>query len=314
MGITEKELKKALKEMRGIDVELLRKDSSFRFECDMCGKCCTSSTIDSILFKPYDIYKIAKGLNIKTEEVLDKYAEFYIGGQSGFPIIRMLSNNNGKCYFLKKAGNKALCGVNDFKPGSCSLYPLGRSVTTNKNANENKDEKEIVYFLQDVNCGFKNKQNTVDSWLGLHREYEEFVLKNEAYMFNKISKMIDLQELNLLFNSNSSMNKIISRYYNALLNLYYLNYNTDIDFKTQLIKNTEKILDSTNALAISLYLIAKNRIKNSYEIDNTILIDEANKIINKILVKDFYNKYINKIDIIEQKIINSNEKSFGGNL
>ena len=314
MGITEKELKKALKEMRGIDVELLRKDSSFRFECDMCGKCCTSSTIDSILFKPYDIYKIAKGLNIKTEEVLDKYAEFYIGGQSGFPIIRMLSNKNGKCYFLKKAENKALCGINDFKPGSCSLYPLGRAVITNKNANENKDEKEVIYFLQDVNCGFKNKQNTVDSWLGLHREYEEFVLKNEAYMFNKISKMIDLQELNLLFNSNSSMNDIISRYYSAILNLYYLNYNTDIDFKTQLIKNTEKILDSINALAVSLYLFAKNIIKNSSEIDNTILIDEANKIINKVLVKDFYNKYKDKIDIIEQKIINSNEKSFGGNL
>ena len=314
MGITEKELKKALKEMRGIDVELLRKDSSFRFECDMCGKCCTSSTIDSILFKPYDIYKIAKGLNIKTEEILDKYAEFYIGGQSGFPIIRMLSNKNGKCYFLKKAGNKSLCGINDFKPGSCSLYPLGRAVITNKNANENKDEKEVIYFLQDVNCGFKNKQNTVDSWLGLHREYEEFVLKNEAYMFNKISKMIDLQELNLLFNSSSSMNKIISRYYSALLNLYYLNYNTDIDFKTQLIKNTEKILDITNAFVVFLYLIAENRIKNSSEIDNTILIDEANKIINKALVKDFYNKYKDKIDIIEQKIINSNEKSFGGNL
>lgn len=314
MGITEKELKKALKEMRGIDVELLRKDSSFRFECDMCGKCCTSSTIDSILFKPYDIYKIAKGLNIKTEEVLDKYAEFYIGGQSGFPIIRMLSNKNGKCYFLKKAGNKSLCGINDFKPGSCSLYPLGRAIVTNKNANENKDEQEVMYFLQDVNCGFKNKQNTVDSWLGLHREYEEFVLKNEAYMFNKISKMIDLQELNLLFNSCSSMDKIISKYYSALLNLYYLNYNTDIDFKTQLIKNTEKILDITNAFVVFLYLIAENRIKNSSEIDNTILIDEANKIINKALVKDFYNKYKDKIDIIEQEIINSNEKSFGGNL
>lgn len=314
MGITEKELKKALKEMRGIDVELLRKDSLFRFECDMCGKCCTSSTIDSILFKPYDIYKIAKGLNIKTEEVLDKYAEFYIGVQSGFPIIRMLSNNNGKCYFLKKAGNKSLCGINDFKPGSCSLYPLGRAIVTNKNANENKDEQEVMYFLQDVNCGFKNKQNTVDSWLGLHREYEEFVLKNEAYMFNKISKMIDLQELNLLFNSCSSMDKIIFKYYSALLNLYYLNYNTDIDFKTQLIKNTEKILDITNAFVVFLYLIAENRIKNSSEIDNTILIDEANKIINKALVKDFYNKYKDKIDIIEQEIINSNEKSFGGNL
>lgn len=314
MGITEKELKKALKEMRGIDVELLRKDSSFRFECDMCGKCCTANTIDTILFKPYDIYKIAKGLNIKTSDVLKKYTEFYIGGQSSFPIIRMLSNKNGICHFLKNYGNKSLCGVNDFKPGSCSLYPLGRAVTTNKNANENKDEQEVIYFLQDVNCGFKNKQNTVDSWLGLHKEYEEFVLKNEAYMFNKILKMIDLQELNLLFNSSSSMDKIISRYYSALLNLYYLNYNTDIDFKTQLIKNTEKILDSTNALAVSLYLIAKNRIKNSSEIDNTILIDEANKIINKVLIKDFYNKYKDKIDIIEQEIINSNEKSFGGNL
>ena len=120
-------------------------------------------------------------------------------------------------------------------------------------------------------------------------------------MFNKISKIIDLQELNLLFNSNSSMNDIISRYYSAILNLYYLNYNTDIDFKTQLIKNTEKILDSTNAFVVSLYLIAKNRIKTFSEIDNTILIDEANKVINKVLVKDFYNKYKDKIDIIEQK-------------
>ena len=118
-------------------------------------------------------------------------------------------------------------------------------------------------------------------------------------MFNKILKMIDLQELNLLFNSNSSMNDIISRYYSALLNLYYLNYNTDIDFKTQLIKNTEKILDITNAFVVFLYLIAENRIKNSSEIDNTILIDEANKIINKVLVKDFYNKYKDKIDAIE---------------
>ena len=314
MGITEKELKKALKEMRGIDVELLRKDSSFRFECDMCGKCCTSSTIDSILFKPYDIYKIAKGLNIKTEEVLDKYAEFYIGGQSGFPIIRMLSNNNGKCHFLKKAGNKALCGINDFKPGSCSLYPLGRAIVTNKNANENKDEQEVMYFLQDVNCGFKNKQNTVDSWLGLHREYEEFVLKNEAYMFNKILEIINLQELNLLFNSNSSANKIIHIYYNTLLYLYYLNYNIDVDFKPQLIKNTEDILDVTNKLAITLYNIAEEIINNFSEVNNTALIDEANKIINKVLVKDFYNKYKDEIDTIEQEIINSNEKIFGGNL
>ena len=35
---------------------------------------------------------------------------------------------------------------------------------------------------------------------------------------------------------------------------------------------------------------------------------------NKVLVKDFYNKYKDKIDIIEQEIVNSNEKSFGGNL
>ena len=131
-----------------------------------------------------------------------------------------------------------------------------------------------MYFLQDVNCGFKNKQNTVDSWLGLHREYEEFVLKNEAYMFNKISKMIDLQELNLLFNSNSSMNDIISIYYNVLLNLYYLSYNTDIDFKTQFIKNTECILDVTNELAITLYHIAKKIINNFSEINDTALIDD----------------------------------------
>ena len=55
-------------------------------------------------------------------------------------------------------------------------------------------------------------------------------------------------------------------------------------------------------------------INNFSEINNTALIDEANKIMNKVLVKDFYNKYKDKIDIIEQEIINSNEKSFGGNL
>ena len=118
-------------------------------------------------------------------------------------------------------------------------------------------------------------------------------------MFNKISKMIDLQELNLLFNSNSSMNDIISIYYNVLLNLYYLSYNTDIDFKTQFIKNTECILDVTNELAITLYHIAKKIINNFSEINDTALIDEANKIMNKVLVKDFYNKYKDKIDAIE---------------
>ena len=310
MEITEKEFKKTFKEIKGVDIELLKKDSSFEFECDMCGKCCTSSIIDNILFRPYDIYKIAKGLNIKTIDVLEKYTETYIGGQSGIPIVRMLSNNNGNCYFLKKEGNKSLCSINEFKPGSCSLFPLGRAVTTNKNENE----KEVVYFLQDIDCGFKNKQNTIDSWLGLHREYEEFVLKNEAYMFNKILEIINLQELNLLFNSNSSANKIIHIYYNTLLYLYYLNYNIDVDFKTQLIKNTEDILDVTNKLAITLYNIAEEIINNFSEVNNTALIDEANKIINKVLVKDFYNKYKDEIDTIEQEMINSNEKIFGGNL
>ena len=47
-----------------------------------------------------------------------------------------------------------------------------------------------MYFLQDVNCRFKNKQNTVDSWLGLHREYEEFDLYSIYFICYKCNFQI----------------------------------------------------------------------------------------------------------------------------
>ena len=60
-----------------IERQLMDLDSQFSFKCRKCGKCCKHQ--DTILFNTRDIFNIACKLQLTMEEVINEYAETYIG-------------------------------------------------------------------------------------------------------------------------------------------------------------------------------------------------------------------------------------------
>lgn len=62
-------------------------DSSFRFHCTQCGKCCIYR--DDIILSPLDLFCIAKELKLSTAKVFKQYCERYIGTELRFPIVRL---------------------------------------------------------------------------------------------------------------------------------------------------------------------------------------------------------------------------------
>src|SRR5689334_1577704 len=116
-------------------------DDEFDFVCEACGDCCRNR--EDLVVTPYDIFRIAKHLQMSTKAVIEKYCEVYIGDDSRLPVVRIKPKiHNRVCPFLKKG----LCGIQAVKPFICGSYPLGRAF--------NKDLTS-VYFIQPVTCGKK---------------------------------------------------------------------------------------------------------------------------------------------------------------
>ena len=68
-----------------IERQLMDLDSQFSFKCRKCGKCCKHQ--DTILFNTRDIFNIACKLQLTMEEVINEYAETYIGSASKIPVV-----------------------------------------------------------------------------------------------------------------------------------------------------------------------------------------------------------------------------------
>ena len=94
-------MEQVVEQMYGYKVDIISIDDTFKFHCDKCGKCCTADTIQTIMFTAYDIFKIAKATKQTARMVFENYAECYIGDVSGMPVVRMLPNKHGKCFFLR---------------------------------------------------------------------------------------------------------------------------------------------------------------------------------------------------------------------
>ena len=119
------DIKKLAEEGRTKEIErkLMDLDSEFSFKCRKCGKCCKHQ--NTILFNSRDIFNIAYKLQITPKEVINKYAETYIGSASRIPVIHMVPRGqNEVCPFLEDG----LCSIHDCKPTVCALFPLGRVV------------------------------------------------------------------------------------------------------------------------------------------------------------------------------------------
>lgn len=149
-----KEMIKAFLDSRGYsnNFEILNDDDKIPFKCVGCGNCCKKRDENSIILYPHDIYLIAKNKNITTSELLFRYCDFCIGTNTYLPVTT-IKTENGDCIFL----NKGKCSIQEHKPATCALFPLGRAASNVTN--------EIIYFLQkDEVCGLSENTVTLKEW------------------------------------------------------------------------------------------------------------------------------------------------------
>ena len=217
--------------------QLMDMDSEFRFKCRKCGKCCTHQ--HTILFNPRDIFQIARKLQITTAQVIDEYAEAYIGSSSKIPLVHMVPRGkNEVCPFLVDG----LCSIHDCKPTVCALFPLGR-VAVNKTALEGGSENnnpeielEIKYMLNDTDCGSRKRVNTVREWLARFEipEHDEFFLLWSELTIKLHAAILELEKQHV---SEETMNLFWIAVFGAL----YLSYDTSEEFFPQFQRAAEEL-------------------------------------------------------------------------
>lgn len=233
--------KKFLKENCGEDVQIIERDSSFKYDCSCCGDCCRDRDgVDSILLSTQDIFYLAKGLNIKIMDFIKKYTACSVGSESGLTVIVLKSEstykpgpfakimpNKSKCTFLTYKDGKYLCKVNDFKPSVCRIFPLGRLSTSD-------NTKDLVYFLQSAGCQKgKNisdeKTHTLESWIpNLDRSESEFK-KQSAFL----AECLDIINFKAVYNSDKISETYKQTLFVTMIQLWYCGFDTKIDFLEQ---------------------------------------------------------------------------------
>lgn len=95
----------------------------FSFVCAGCGDCCRQRR--DLVLSGYDLYRIARRLQLSPRIVAGAFCKSYIAPQSCLPSIRLMPDpSTGNCRFFE--GNA--CAIHSARPLACALYPLGQSI------------------------------------------------------------------------------------------------------------------------------------------------------------------------------------------
>ena len=202
----------------------LQLTDTFCFDCQMCGNCCRKRQ-EPITMTGFDIYRIAKALDMEPWNVIKKYMQGTMGHISHLPVVYLAERPDGSCKLL----HKGRCVVQNSKPIVCALFPLGRL--------KNDEEMHFSYFLSNSTCiviQASTKKWTLQEWLdnfGI-REYEQ-----ESFVWNKF--IMDIVNIT----SKMSISKINNYVIEAMFNAMYTHYDISRDFAVQVEENI-KILDN----------------------------------------------------------------------
>ena len=234
---------KAMQTDEGIEQlkqQLMDLDSTFRFKCRRCGKCCKNQ--NTILFSPWDVFRIGKKIGKSPSAVIKDYTEVYVGPQSRIPVVHLLmQRKKNACPFLTEEGH---CSVHDVKPTVCALYPLGR-VITSEIPGEALDggAENIVRYILSGQCGSVKKTHTVREWLasfGIPEHDEFFYLWTGMQL--KLSLLIrELEDRGV-------PSKALHPIWNVIFTGLYTAYDTEQEFMPQFVQNTSKLLADLPAL------------------------------------------------------------------
>lgn len=268
--INEKELNEALKAVgqdNNGEARIVELDDTIKFDCKRCGRCCSNR--NDIILNPFDVYKIAKGLSITMEEVIDKYCVVQHGTSSGLPLVILAEDERGLCPFLKFSATEGKfgCSINDFKPGACIMHPIG--VVRSR---DEENGKQNTQFIEVPSCSIHgtNTEIKVRDFIKAYLDNEEcheagslLVLEPMKYLntakFMKCFVEHDEEELRKNF-SEDEIDKIMSVDKFLLINCYRVymstfltsmfSFDTNRDFMEQIEERKEAIKEcSFKALA-----------------------------------------------------------------
>lgn len=203
-------------------IRFLEMDDTLKFGCKCCGNCCSNR--GDIIMTPYDIYRIAKATNKDSLDVIKDYCDVTLGSNSCLPIVTLMSDNRNLCPFLKYdiTQGRFGCSINNSKPGSCILHPIGvvRSFDLNNGIKEKKffevkscpnhdtdTEVKVKDFIKpyldcenEFDAGYELIStmtfhiNTVKFVRGIIRRDEEYINENfteeEKEHLNNVNKLI----------------------------------------------------------------------------------------------------------------------------
>lgn len=125
--------------------------------CEGCYQCCTGMG-NSIVLDPYDVWLLKVQLNKRFQDLLDD-GEIELNMVDGIILPNLRMGEQDRCSFLRSElqevrgtvtktqtdnvkTNCYRCGIYDFRPGLCRLFPLGRVY----------DGEGFQYFLQKDAC------------------------------------------------------------------------------------------------------------------------------------------------------------------
>ena len=168
--------------------------------CKDCSDCCRGMG-NSVILDPYDIYRLEAGLGKGLESLMEAdMVELNVVDGCILPNLKMSGQSDG-CAFLNSQGR---CGIHEFRPGICRLFPLGRYY-------ENGDFK---YLLQIHECSAKDRSKVkVSKWINTPQlqKNHDFICKWH-YLLNDVEDIIGSFE-------NDNLTRRVNM---MLLNFFYI--------------------------------------------------------------------------------------------
>ncbi|MGN0401840.1 MAG: YkgJ family cysteine cluster protein [Acetatifactor sp.] len=176
--------------------------------CPGCHKCCTGMG-NSVVLDPYDVKRLTEGTGVSFQQLLSEgKVELQVVDGCILPNLRMAGEEEA-CAFLDHEGR---CGIHEYRPGICRLFPLGRYY-------ENGDFK---YILLTGECIGRNPSKIkVGKWIDMpeHGKHHRF-LCDWHYLLIDVEKAVTGRE-------DSDFARKINM---ALLEMFYLSPDTGQDF------------------------------------------------------------------------------------
>ncbi len=158
--------------------------SGITFQCQQCGKCCSSITEGYIFMYMVDIAKISESLQISKVEFAKKYLsitkyEYTIWDENledtkNTKIIDTLVLNFEKssdCLFLFNEDGKKLCKIYQTRPVQCNLFPFWSMIMTSKE-NFRRTIKYCEGLQKNLDDNFKFSLEEIKKKICIERELE----------------------------------------------------------------------------------------------------------------------------------------------